>query len=147
MTTGQRRDPHLNYRFKLEIDSLISAGFQEATIPDSTQEPVEYREGTDPPFARKFAGLVKFGTITLKRGVTDSMELYNWRRQVEDGNLSEARRSVNIILLDAEGNDAARWELKEAWPSKYDSSDLSASGNEVMVETLELQIEQLRRIS
>lgn len=147
MTTGQRRDPHLNYRFKLEIDSLISAGFQEATIPDSTQEPVEYREGTDPPFARKLAGLVKFGTITLKRGVTDSMELYNWRRQVEDGNLSEARRSVNIILLDAEGNDAARWELKEAWPSKYDSSDLSASGNEVMVETLELQIEQLRRIS
>ena len=51
-----------------------------------------------------------------------------------------------LILVDEEGNDAARWDVVEAWPTKYDPSDLSAKGNEVLVETFELVHEGITRV-
>ena len=146
MPTGQRKDPYRNFRFLVEIDGIVQAGFSEATIPDSTQDVIEYREGNEPPILRKLPGLVKYGNITLKWGITDSMELYNWRKLVEQGKMKEARRNMAIILMDEEGNIAARWEFSEAWPSKYDAPDLNAKGNDIAIETLEIVYEEMRRV-
>ena len=145
MPAGERKDPYRNFRYLVEIDGIAQAGFSEATIPDSTQDPIEYREGSEPPTARKLPGLIKYGNVTLKWGITDSMDLYNWRKLVEDG--KDARRNMAIVLLDEEGNPAARWEFNEAWPSKYDAPDLSAKGTDIAVETLEIVHEGLKRIS
>lgn len=145
MPAGERKDPYRNFRYLVEIDGIAQAGFSEATIPDSAQDPIEYREGNEPPTARKLPGLIKYGNVTLKWGITDSMDLYNWRKLVEDG--KDARRNMAIVLLDEEGNPAARWEFNEAWPSKYDAPDLSAKGTDIAVETLEIVHEGLKRIS
>ncbi len=145
MPVGQRKDPYRNFRFLVEIDGIVQAGFSEVTLPDSTQDVVEYREGSEPPVLRKLPGLAKFGNVTLKWGVTDSLELYEWRRLVETGKINEARRNVAIIVLDDEGQPAARWEFYEAWPSKYDAPDLNAKGNEVAIETLEIAHEGMKR--
>jgi len=146
MPTGERKDPYRNFRFLVEIDGIIQAGFSEATIPDSTQDVIEYREGNEPPTVRKLPGLVKYGNVTLKWGITDSMELYNWRKLVEQGKMKDARRNMAIILMDEEGNIAARWEFSDAWPSKYDAPDLNAKGNDIAIETLEIVHEGMRRV-
>jgi phage tail-like protein len=145
MPVAQRKDPYRNSRFLLEIDSIVQAGFSECTIPDSTSDVVDYREGNEPPWARKLPGLTKWGNFTLKWGTTDSLELYNWRKLVEQGKMKDARRKVTIILQDDEGNAAARWEFTDAWPSKYDGPDLTAKGNDVAVETLEIVHEGMSR--
>ena len=145
MATGERKDPYKNFRFLVEIDGIVQAGFSEATIPESTQEPIEYREGSEPPTVRKLPGLVKYGNLTLKWGITDSLELYNWRKLVEQGKTKDARKNIAVILMDEEGNSAARWEFREAWPTKYDAPDLSAKGNDVAVETLEVVHEGMAR--
>lgn len=80
-----RKDPYKNYRFLVEIDGIVQAGFKEVTIPDSSQDPIDYREGGNQPTMRKIPGLIRCGNIALKWGMTDSMDLYNWRKQVEDG--------------------------------------------------------------
>ncbi len=145
---GERRDPYRNTRFLVEIDGIVQAGFSEATIPDVTSDVVEYREGNDPPTVRKLPVLNKYGNITLKWGVTDSMELYEkWRKPVEVGNMSAARKNVAIILMNEEGSPAARWEFENAWPSKYDAPDLTAKGNDVAIETLEIVHEGMKRVS
>ena len=146
MPTGERKDPYRNFRFLVEIDGIIQAGFSEATIPDSTQDVIEYREGNEPPTVRKLPGLVKYGNVTLKWGITDSMELYNWRKLVEQGKMKDARRNMAIILMDEVGNPAARWEFSEAWPSKYDAPDLNAKGTDIAIETLEIVHEGMRRV-
>src|SRR5215510_7769114 len=138
MPVGQRKDPYRNFRFLLEIDGIVQAGFSECPIPDTTSDVVEYREGNELPWARKLPGLTKWGNITLKWGATDSLELYDWRKQVEQGKMKDARRKVAIIVQDEEGIPAARWEFDSAWPSKYDGPDLTAKGNDVAVETLEI---------
>ncbi|MBF8277364.1 MAG: phage tail protein [Candidatus Brocadiaceae bacterium] len=138
MATGKRVDPYRNFRFKVEIDGIQTAAFSEATIPGSTTDPVDYREGTDAPHQRKLSSLVKYDNVTLKKGLTDSLELYDWRKKVEQRGAGVARKNLSLLLVDEEGNDKARWDVVEAWPTKYDPSDFSAKGNEVVIETLEL---------
>ena len=48
------------------------------------------------------------------------------------------RRNGSIVLLDREGNEKARWNFFNAWPTKYDGPDFNAEGNDVAIETLEL---------
>lgn len=143
---ANRRDPFQGFRYIVEIEGIIQAGFSEVTIPDSTQEPIEYRVGTDLPTARKLPGLVKYGNVVLKAGVTDSLELSDWRSLVESGQIKDARRNMAIIILDDESNMAARWEFREAWPTKCDAPDLKANGNEIAIETLEIAHEGMKRI-
>lgn len=147
MPAGKRIDPYRNCRFRVEIDGIQIAGFSEATIPDSTTDPVEYREGTDITTMKKLSGLTKYGNITLKKGLTDSMDLYNWRKQVEQLGAIGSRKNISLILIDEEGNDKARWNIIEAWPTKYDPSDFSAKGSEVVIESLEIVHEGVSRVS
>ncbi len=147
MPTGKRTDPFRNFRFRVEIDGIQTAAFSEATIPDSTTDSIEYREGTDPTTQRKLSGLTKYGNVTLKKGLTDSLELHDWRKQVEQKGAAGARKNISLILIDEEGNDKARWDIGEAWPTKYDPSDFSAKGNEVIIETLEIVHEGVTRVS
>ncbi|MCL6590422.1 MAG: phage tail protein [Firmicutes bacterium] len=142
-----RNDPYRNFRFKVVIDGIqLKGGFTEATIPDSSTDPVDYREGTDPVHQRKLSGLTKWGNITLKKGLTDSMDLYNWRKSVEQKGALNNRKNLSLILVDEEGADKAQWDIVEAWPIKYDPSDFNAKGNEVVIETLELVHEGVTRV-
>lgn len=147
MATGERIDPYKNYRFRLEIDQITQAGFREVTIADSSQDPIEYREGHEAPTVHKLPGLIKYGNVSLKWGITDSMELYEWRKLVQDGNMKKARRNIAIVLQDDEGNDKARWEINEAWPTKYAAPDLNATGSDIAIETLEIVHEGMVRAS
>lgn len=143
---GERNDPYRNFRFRIDLGGIGVASFAEATIPDSTTTPVDYREGTDLTFERKLSGLTKYGTITLKKGLTDSMDLYDWKKQVEDTGALGARQDISLILIDEAGDDKAQWDIQAAWPTKYDSSDFSAKGNDVVIESLDLVHEGVKRV-
>lgn len=142
---SERKDPYRNSRFLLEIDGITQAGFSDVTIPDISTDPVEYREGNEDTTVRKLPGLTKYGNLTLKWGITDSLELFNWRKLVTQGKMGDARKNIAIVLMDEEGNAAARWEFKETWPIKYDTPDLSAKGNDIAIETLEIAHEGMDR--
>ncbi len=144
---ADRKDPYRNFRFLLEIDNIIQAGFSEVTVPDTTSDVIEYREGNEGPQLKKAPGLTKFANITLKYGTTDSsIELFNWRKQVMQGKMKDARRNIAVIVLNEEGAPAARWEFENAWPSKYDPADLNAKGNDIAIEVLEIVHEGMARV-
>jgi phage tail-like protein len=141
-------DPLRNFRYRLEIDGIVQAGFSEVAIGDASNDPIEYREGNELTTVRKLKGLNKYGNITLKWGLTDSIELSNWHRMVVDDAtpLSAARRTVVIRVQNEAGEDKAAWEVTRAWPTKYNPTDLNGKGNEVAIESLELANEGIRRI-
>lgn len=143
-----RNDPLRNFRFRLEIDNITLAGFSEVAIAETTVEAIDYREGTDAPHVRKLSGLTKYGNITLKRGVTvgnNALELYKWHADVSAGKVKERRKRVVIVVKDEAGEDKARFVITDAWPVKYDPSDLNAKGNEVYIEQFDLCHEGLER--
>jgi phage tail-like protein len=141
-----RHDPLGNFRFRLEIDGLLVAGFSEVSIGETSVDVIEYREGNEPAHARKLPGLRKFANVVLKRGVTASMELYDWHRQILQGQIATARRNVIVIVEDETGADQARFVVSNAWPAKYEVGQLNAKGNEVFIETLELVNEGIERV-
>ncbi|HEX8241793.1 MAG TPA: phage tail protein [Allosphingosinicella sp.] len=140
-----RNDPLRNFRFRLEIDQITQGYFSEVNVGDSTTDPIDYREGTDPTHVRKLSGLTKYGNITLKWGVTDSVELYEWHKAVVAAGAMDNRKTVKIVVIDEAGADKASFLVSEAWPTKYDPSDLNAKGNEVFIELLELVNEGIER--
>lgn len=143
MATGQRVDPYRGFNFLVEIDGITQAGFQEVSGLDSSTDSVDYREGSDPNHVRKLTGLNKVSAITLKRGITDSDELWKWRLTVIEGKAE--RRNGSIILLDSTGKEKLRWNFVNAWPSKWTGPSFNATSTAVAVETLEITHEELTK--
>jgi phage tail-like protein len=145
MAISTRKDPFRNSRFIVEIEGIIQSSFVEVVMPTGSLDTVEYRDGNEIPAVHKIPGLTKFSNIILKWGITDSLELYNWYKDVEDGKISSSRKKIAIILLDEEGKEVASWTFANAWPVKYTPPILKAEANEIAIETLEVTYEGMER--
>ena len=140
MGTGVRVDPYRSFNFRVE--GLDIASFSEVSGLSSDGDAVDYREGTDGVLSvRKLTGLRKYNNVTLKRGVTQNLALWNWYQNIING--IRDRRACTVVLQNEEGIDVIRWSLRNAYVNKYEISTLSATGNEVTVETVELVHEGL----
>ena len=134
---ADRMDPMGGYSFRVEIDGITRAGFKDCSGLEVSQEAGTYREGTDRGLTmRKIPGLITYGDITLSRGVTTDSELWTWRRTVMSG--LPDRRNLSIVLMNDLGEDAIRWNVRNAWPTKWTGPSLDATSDEVAIETLEL---------
>jgi phage tail-like protein len=136
-------DPFASFNFKLEIEGITVAGFSEVTGVNQESNVIDYREGQEPITPRKLPGLNKFGNITLKRGISPDLSVYNWRKTVTDGDIE--RRNASIVLHNEKHEEVVRWNLVNAWVSKYVGPDLKANANEVAIETVELTHEGVER--
>jgi phage tail-like protein len=140
---ANRTDPYRVYKFKVELDGITRGGFREASGLDSSQDPIEYREGTDPLHAMKLPGLNKSSNISLKWGITDDAQLWEWRKKSIDGTVE--RKNGSIVLYNDAGEEKIRWNFVEGWPTKWTGPGFNATGNEVAIETLEIAHEGLTK--
>jgi phage tail-like protein len=143
MPTGDRIDPYMNFNFLVEIDGINQGTFQECTGLDSTTEPVDYREGGENTTVRKLPGKSTYSDIVLKRGITDSDELWKWRKKIVKGQVE--RKNGSIVLMDLEGNEKLRWNFVNAWPTKWEGPSFDAKANDVAVEALTLAHEGVEK--
>jgi len=144
MATGDIKDPYGSFNFLVEIDGIARAAFQQVSGFDSTVAVIEHREGGQNTTVRKLPGLASFSNLQLRWGMTDDLELYQWHRDAVRGELR--RRNGSIVLLDRRGQEVARWNFVQAWPSKYDGPDLNAETGDIAIEMLELAHEGLERV-
>ena len=114
----------------------------------SENEVVEYKaSGPKGEYVmKKVPGRLKWNNITLKRGITDAMDMWKWRKLVEQGKIAEARKNGSIVMFNQEGQEVSRWEFINAWPSKLTGPSANATNNEVGIEELELTIEGYARV-
>jgi phage tail-like protein len=142
MATGERVDPYRAYNFVVEIDDTAVAGFSEVTGLTFEVDMTDYREGADKPLhVRKLTGLRKFSNITLKRGLTDNRELYEWYRSVLNG-IAE-RRNGAVILNDEDHNAVARWNFRDAYICNWEGPSFSGSSNDVAIESIQICAERV----
>ena len=125
-------------------------GFTEVSGLDFETEVIEYRHGASKEYNKtKQPGLTKFANITLKRGTFQSdNEYYDWWKETkffQEGNEtgSRYRRDIIIDLLNENHEPIITWNVKNAWPTKIQSTDLKADGNEIAIESIELVHEGL----
>src|SRR6476661_7904504 len=102
-STGEIKDPFLNFNFLVEIDGITRAAFHEAAGFDSTIDVIEHREGGENTTLRKLPGMTKYSNVVLKWGITDDRQIYDWHRQAVRGDV--ARKNGSIVLLDRQGQE------------------------------------------
>ena len=141
----ENRNPYGAFNVVVSIDGDTIAAFQDVSGLDSENTPIEYREGADPMnTVRKLPGMEKYPNCTLKRGITGSLYLWNWRKEVRDGAASfPPTRDVVIELANDQHEGVMKWKLTNAWCSKLSGPTLNAKGNEIAVESMELAYDRL----
>ncbi|MEM7231814.1 MAG: phage tail protein [Planctomycetota bacterium] len=137
-----------NFNFLVEIaglegESTVVGGFSEVSGISSSSDVIEYRVGST-PLGAKIPGPARFGNLKLRRGVTTSLDLYRWRKNIEEG--ESDLRSGSIVLLDSAHQERTRWNFYEAWPCSYEAPEFDAQGDGISIETLELCVERIERV-
>lgn len=142
-------DPLVTFHFMLDVGGTVKGFFTEISGLGSETEIVEMK-GSDPSgkdFIIKTPGRLKFTDVTLKRGITNNMDFWDWRQLVVDGKVIDARKNATIFMCDTEGSPVAEWELINAWPSKIQGPQVQSESSTNGVEELTLTYEYLKRNS
>ncbi len=128
--------PGVAFRFKVELDGLLIADFSEVSGLEAETEVKVVREGGVNDYEHHFITIRKYPPLVLKRGFTNTTQLWDWYEENAAGRLQ--RKNGSIILLDASGQESCRWSFLESYPVKWVGPQLRASASEVAIESLEI---------
>ncbi len=96
----------------------------------------EYKEGGENRFVHKLPVRTKYADLVLKRGMLTDSEVIRWfLNAFRDREIKPAE--VSIILMNEKGEPLRTWNVVNAIPRKWVVSDLNASENSVVIETME----------
>lgn len=140
-------DPLVGFHFQLDLGGEVAGYFTEISGLGSENEVIEHKvvEGGK-QVVQKIPGRLKWGDITLKRGITATMDMWVWRKKVEDGLVDSARTNGSIIMVDQELTPVAQWDFEGAWPSKVSGPQIQSDSNNYGVEEMTIVHEYIVRI-
>jgi phage tail-like protein len=131
-----RADPVHGFRFAVEIGGEIKGWFTECSGLTVERETTPQPEGGVNDFVHQLPGRIKYTNITLKHGLAGN-ELWDWfQAGLYDGKVE--RRNLSIILYSTDRLKSKRWNLTNAYPTKWTGPSFNSSGNEVAVESMEI---------
>lgn len=140
-------DPLVSFHFALEVQGAVTGFFTEIGGLGSETEIVDHKivtpEGRE--VIQKIPGRLKWTEITMKRGVTSEMDMWKWRKMVEDGKIQDARKNGSIVMYDESLKEIARWNFVRGWPSKISGPQLQADSNAYGIEELTIVHEGIIR--
>jgi len=112
LSTIKRNDPYTSFNFQIELidnNQLVFVNCSEVTGLEPNTEFEEYREGGRNDFSHKLPTLTKYPNLVLKQGMTESMVLFNWYRDVIRGTISP--KSISIVLLDSQKKRGQKMDI------------------------------------
>ena len=141
-------DPGVGFHYVVDIGGKVTGYFTECSGLGSEHEIIEHKVIDDKgkPFIEKVPGRMKWQDITLKRGITDNTQIWEWRKLVEDGKVEQARTNGSITMVDQELKPIGRWNFERAWPTKVSGPALKSDSNEIGIEELVITHERLERV-
>lgn len=93
----------------------------------------------------------KFTNVTVKLVATTDTDLYDWYKKCNTNDSgksdwSSSRKAASVSAYDQGGQMQARWEIKYAYPCKYEGPSFTAADSNMANETLELVHEGIERV-
>ncbi len=142
-----RSTPYGAFNFTVNLNSpgvdpeSELGGFSDVSGLVTEMTMAEYRSGNAKEnHVHKIPLMHKVGDVTLKRGLVDTLEFFQW---IKDARATgyKAKRDVTITLKDETGQPVRKWKLQAVLPLKYTGPTLAGKGGEVAVEELVLSSE------
>lgn len=128
----------------LNLSNMLCNGeFAECDGLEMTMEPKTVREGGNNTRQIQLVGPVTYGNLTLKRGMTPNLDLWNWFRMAS-GNDRRGLRAQGVVLMRNElGKPVLRFDLGDCLPIKIKAAALNAKDGTVAIEELEIAYTEL----
>ncbi|MEA4909123.1 MAG: phage tail protein [Chloroflexi bacterium] len=147
---AEREDPLVAFKFALEIEGKLSGYFMNVSGIGSETEVIEQKitnPETGETLIHKIPGRHSWTEVSLRRGVTSNLDVWEWRKAVVQGKIEDARTNCSIVALAQDNKEVARWNLEQAWPTKVTGPEMDAAGADYMVEEITIVHEGVERVS
>ena len=135
-----------NFAVEIKVDGVamqvVDAAFSECDGLEMTMDVKTIREGGNNGRQIRLTGPMTFGQVTMKRGMTANLELWDWfNLMLTDQSL---RADAEVVIFAADGStERARFLLSRCVPVKLKSPPLNAKDGAVAIEELQIAYEKL----
>lgn len=131
--------------FGIQIDGVEVEYLQEVSGLTMEQDVIEYQQisADGKPITKKMPGTKKAGECTVTRGMTQSTVFNEWINDSIAGDMAAARKNATIIVMDYQLNPVKRYNMRNAWCSRVESSGPRAGEASAMTEAVTIVFEEL----
>lgn len=148
MSKFSQEFPQASFHFRVEVGGA-QLSFQEVSGLEAEMEIEEITEGGENHFKHRLPKAVKYNNLVLKRGYLtkddNKNELIDWfKESIQDafeGGITA--KPILVHLLDEKGKEVLSWSIANAYPVKWNMSNLNAQNSEVAIETVEFAYQSL----
>jgi len=135
-----------NFGVEIRVDGvamqICDAAFQECDGLEMTMDVKTIREGGNNGKEIRLTGPLKFGQVTMKRGMTPTFDLWDWFNLMLTN--QSLRADAEVVIFAADGKtERARFLLSRCVPVKLKSPPLNARDGAVAIEEFQLAYESL----
>jgi phage tail-like protein len=141
-------NPFIAFNFSVEIRvdgvamQVCDAAFSECDGLEMTMEVKTIREGGNNGKQIRLTGPLNLGQVTLKRGMTETFDLWKWMKLMLTK--PETRADAEVVVFAPDGTtERARFILSRCVPIKLKAPPLNAKDGMVAIEELQLAYESL----
>ncbi|MBI9043743.1 MAG: phage tail protein [Anaerolineaceae bacterium] len=147
---ADREDPLVAFKFGLEIEGKLSGFFTNVGGIGSETEVVQQKvvnSETGETIINQIPGRLTWTPVTLKRGVTSAMDIWDWRQLVVEGKIDDARTNCSIVAYNQGNEEISRWNFENAWPSKVVGPEMDSGSTNYMIEDVTIVHEGVIRVA
>lgn len=143
---GSPRSFFNKFKFLIEIDSITYAGFSKCSELSAELAKIEHYEGGS-LIPDKSPGRLTFADITLEQGATVDLQLYSWfeetaRASAGLGGVGRIdpmyKRTLDVVQLDRDDSTLQRWNVFNAWPTKFVAGEWDNNTDEKVITSVTL---------
>lgn len=127
------------------IPNPLDIRFQSVSGMASTIETQAVREGGENLFVHQLPNRVTYENLSLKRGMVIGSML-NAEFNQAMSTLTFQPGNVLVMLLNGEDVPIAGWLFQKTYPINWSVSDLDATENAIVIDTMELHCGRLQRL-
>ncbi len=148
---GLAKDEHegLTTRFKVVIPGMRDHVFRSCEGMEMDMEVVSLPEGGRMGAPRTARGMQRVGRISFGQGSSSAgsggRSMFDWLMEVCDSGKALQKKTLSIIVTDAEGRELAEWRILNAWPCRWVSPTMGTDSNQLTVEYISFAHEGIER--
>lgn len=141
----QPGDALTSHNFGLQIDGVMVEYLQEVSGLTMEQDVIEYQQvsADGKPVVKKMPGTKKVYECTVTRGMTQSGAFSEWINKSIAGDMGSARKNATIMMMDYQNNPVKRYNMRNAWCSKVETSGVKAGDAAALTEQVTIVFEEL----
>jgi len=148
MQNQRPRQPLTAFNFKVNLrlleggDEVCAAEFSECDGLEMSLTPKSIREGGNNAQQIHLSGPISYGQLSLKRGMTDNFDLWNWFERIQEDR--SLRASGEVLMLSSSRDEEVKFAVTGCLPVKIKAPSLNAQSGMVAIEEMQIVYETLR---